>query len=105
MIPSIIIAIGAFREREPALTELMNDAYWLFAIMPFQTFWPMSWAWSYAILVDDREKPMFPKFMGVVNFFAPLMFGWSIAMHATKSGPFAWNGALGFWVAAVVFGV
>jgi len=106
IVPGMVLAVGAYRkDRDPALVELMNDMFWLFAIMPFQTFWPMSWSLSYAILIDNREKPLFPKVMAVANFFGPLLFAASFGVHVAKTGPFAWNGGFGFWVPAVAFGL
>jgi hypothetical protein len=103
-IPPMVLAVGAYRtDRSPGMFQLLNDMFWLFAVMPFQTFLPVSWALAYAILIDNREKPLYPKAMALLNFLAPLVFWWSLAVHTVYNGPFAWNGALGFWVPGVFF--
>ncbi|KAF4950239.1 hypothetical protein FGADI_8327 [Fusarium gaditjirri] len=104
-LPGMQLAVAAFRrDREPMLLELANDSFWLFAIMPFTSFFRLCWSWGFAILLDTREKPPFPKFMAVANFIVPFMFLWSTAIHATHSNAFAWNGGLGFWTPLGVFG-
>ncbi|TPX06772.1 uncharacterized protein E0L32_002268 [Thyridium curvatum] len=105
-LPGMQLAVAAFRrDREPALLELANDSFWIFAIMPFSSFFPLCWSWAYAILLDTREKPLYPKYMAIGNFIVPFMFLWSAAIHATHSGPFAWNGGFGFWTPLGVFGL
>ncbi|KAL6410735.1 putative integral membrane protein [Ilyonectria robusta] len=104
--PGMQLAATALRkDRDPKLIELSSDMFWMFAVMPFQTFILMSWAWSYAIIIDNRPKPLYPKAMALVNLVSPAMFLWSVAIHTTLHGPFAWNGALGFWLPLVAFGL
>ncbi|KIW24249.1 uncharacterized protein PV07_09977 [Cladophialophora immunda] len=105
-LPGMALAAAALRkDRNPEILQFANDQFWLFAIMPFQSFWPWSWSWAYAILLDDREKPLYPKYMALFNFFAPLSFLFGVAIHVTTTGPFAWNGGLAFWIPLVLFGL
>jgi hypothetical protein len=104
-LPPMVLGVAAYRtDRSPEMFEFMNDMFWLFAIMPFQTFMPMSWTLAYAILIDKRKQPLYPKYMAVLNFCAPIMFCWGLAVHIVHSGVFSWNGALGFWVPLGFFG-
>lgn len=104
-LPAMVLGVGAFRtDWDAKAYQLMNDMFWLFVIMPFQTFVPVSWTLAYAILIDRREKPLYPKYMAILNFFAPPVFFLSIWVHGTKTGPFAWDGIAGFWIPAVFFG-
>ncbi|KAJ3545083.1 hypothetical protein NM208_g2692 [Fusarium decemcellulare] len=104
--PGMHLAVAALRvDRSPELIELANDTFWMYAILPFQTFILQSWAWSYAIIIDNRPNPMYPKILAVINLVVPAMFMFSVAVHATLRGPFAWNGALGFWLPLITFGL
>lgn len=104
-VPPMVLAVAAYRmDRTPEMFQFMNDMFWLFATMPFQTFIPVSWTLAYAILIDRRKQPLYPKYMALLNFFAPVMFWWSMGVHIVHSGVFSWNGALGFWLPAVFFG-
>ncbi|KAM5346066.1 hypothetical protein ACJ41O_009071 [Fusarium nematophilum] len=104
--PGMHLAVAALRaDRSPELIELANDTFWMYAILPFQTFILQSWAWSYAIIIDNRPRPMYPKILAVINLIVPAMFLFSVAVHATLRGPFAWNGALGFWLPLITFGM
>jgi hypothetical protein len=87
------------------MTQMMNDAFWIFAVMPFPSFITQNWAFAYAILCDDRSRPLFPRYVGVVNVIAPLSFSPALGLHCVKSGVIAWNGALTFWLPAVCFGL
>jgi hypothetical protein len=62
-----------------------------------------NFAFTYAILIDQRPKPLFPKFMAVLNFFGPILLVPGIAVHCTKTGPVAWDGGLTFWMAGITF--
>lgn len=104
-LPPMVLGVAAFRmDRSPEIFQLMNDMFWLFAIIPFQTFIPVSWTLAYAILIDNRKVPLYPKYMGLLNICAPVMFWWGLGVHVAHTGPFAWNGAFGYWVPSVFFG-
>lgn len=105
LLPGMQLAVASFRkDRDPTVLQLANDSFWIFVLMPFSTFFPLCWSWAYAILLDSRKEPPYPKGMAIANFIVPCMFLWAAAIHTTQSGPFAWNGTLGFWVPLVFFG-
>jgi len=104
MVPAMILAVIGYRvDRDANMTQMMNDTFWVFAVMPFPTFSAQNWAFAYAILCDDRLKPLFPRYVGVVNVIVPLVYPPALGLHCVKSGVIAWNGALGFWLPAVCF--
>lgn len=106
MVPAMILAVIAYRlDRDVNMTQMMSDAFWIFAVMPFPSFITQNWAFAYAILCDYRSRPLFPRYVGVVNVIAPLMFSPALGLHCVKSGVIAWNGALTFWLPAVCFGL
>lgn len=105
-VPAIFFATTAYRlDRPPEITQALNDLSWMMTFMPFAPFIVQNWAFAFAVFFDKRPKPLFPSFVGWVNLVSPVLLGSGIAMHCVKSGPLAWNGALTFWLTAVVFGI
>jgi hypothetical protein len=105
-VPAIFFATTAYRLDRPAeITQALNDMSWMMTFMPFAPFIVQNWAFAFAVFMDQRPKPLFPMFVGWVNLASPIFLGSGIAMHCVKSGPLAWNGALTFWLTAVVFGI
>lgn len=105
-VPAIFFATTAYRlERPPEITQALNDLSWMMTFMPFSPFIIQNWAFGMAIFMDKRERPLFPQIVAWVNFGSPLLLSSGIAMHCAKTGPLAWNGALTFWLTAVVFGI
>jgi hypothetical protein len=105
-VPAIFFATTAYRLDRPAeITQVLNDLSWMMTFMPFAPFIVQNWAFAFAVFMDQRPKPLFPMFVGWVNLASPILLGSGIAMHCVKSGPLAWNGALTFWLTAVVFGI
>ncbi|MBP7609861.1 MAG: hypothetical protein KA760_10210 [Steroidobacteraceae bacterium] len=100
------MAFCAFRAdtMDPELLRTLND--FQFILLEFEVF-PLSlWAVAIglAILLDDSQRPVFPRYAAWVNFwFAGLVMTGQF-MIFFKTGPLAWNGLLAlYWPAAVFF--
>jgi hypothetical protein len=106
LVPALMFAITAFRpDRSPDATLLLNDMSWIIVVMPWIPFMAQYFAFAFAILSDPRPRPLFPRWLAYFNMWAEVMFTPAIILPFFKSGPFAWNGLLVFWIPAVVFGV
>ncbi|KAH8662441.1 integral membrane protein [Xylariales sp. PMI_506] len=106
ILPGAILAAAAFRPERPAeITQALSDLFWLVSLMPWPTFLLQSFTYAWAILKDNREKPLFPKWLGLINIIMPCLYIPASAIHCYQSGPFAWNGVFGFWIYAVAFGI
>ncbi|GME53124.1 uncharacterized protein B0J15DRAFT_571027 [Neofusicoccum parvum] len=104
IMPGIILGVANFDLDRPAeITKMMVELFWITALMPWPTFMTQNFAFSFAVLTDNRPKPLFPKYIALLNVISPILFVPASAMHCTKTGPVAWNGALTFWVLGVVF--
>ncbi|MFT4054124.1 MAG: hypothetical protein QM681_06425 [Novosphingobium sp.] len=104
MFPNMLLAIAAFRpERDPALTQLLNDVAWLLIIPAFPTFLAQFGAIAIGTFTDRRPDPVFPRWVGYLNLWIGLLFCPGALAYIFRSGPFAWNGLLAFWVAAGAF--
>jgi hypothetical protein len=103
MLPLYILLAAAFRPlRDPQVTRALNDV----AMIPFiGAFAPTVMSClviAGAILNSDRTD-IFPRWLAWVNLACiPLLLP-AMAIPFFKSGALAWQGALEFWLAAVVF--
>jgi hypothetical protein len=104
MICGLIWTLAAYREDlGPDMLRMLNDAGWLIFVMAF----PESVAQLVCIamvgLADTAARPFLPRwacfftlwvaFTGIGGGFATFVM----------TGPFAWNGLLGFWVPVAFF--
>jgi hypothetical protein len=104
MFPIMIFAITAFRpERDPQLTQLLNDVGWLIIIPAFPTFIAQFGAIAFGILQDQSPVPVFPRWAAYFNAWVALLFVPGGFAYFFRTGPFAWDGLLAFWVAAGAF--
>jgi hypothetical protein len=104
MFPVMIFAIAAFRpERDPQLTMLLNDVGWLIIIPAFPTFVAQFLAIAFGTLRDQNPKPVFPRWVAFFNAWVALLFVAGAFSYFFRSGPFAWDGLLAFWLAASAF--
>ena len=55
-------------------------------------------------MADCGKQPVFPRWVGYFNFWVGLLFVPGGMITFFKSGPFAWNGIIAFWIPASVFG-
>ncbi|MGW6728030.1 hypothetical protein ACWF9G_19190 [Nocardia sp. NPDC055029] len=56
-----------------------------------------------AILSDQSEKPMFPRWIGWLSAWMAFGSLMGSLIPFFTSGPFAWNGFIGFFIAAIPF--
>lgn len=71
--------------------------------MPWPTFMVQNFAFAYAIIVDNRPNPLFPKELAFVNILMPIIFAMATGMHTVYHGPFAWNGVITFYMVGFTF--
>lgn len=101
---SMLLAITAYRPDRPAeLTYLMNDLTWILYILPsppavFQTL-----AIGFAILSDPNK--LLPRWVGYFSIWTAVIFVAPPLGVLFKSGPFAWNGVISFWIGAGIVGI
>jgi hypothetical protein len=57
------------------------------------------------VLADRNPDPIFPRWVGYANIWTAILATPGCLITLFKSGPFAWNGAIAFWVAAIAFGI
>ncbi|HSV37524.1 MAG TPA: hypothetical protein VLI04_02085 [Nocardioidaceae bacterium] len=103
--PVMIFSAAAFRpERSAEITQTLNDMAWIPFIMNGPPAITQAIVLGAAILMDKRARPAFPRWAGYYNFWVGFGFLPACILLYFKSGPFAWDGVLSFWLAATVFG-
>lgn len=103
-IPAVMFLITAFRpDRSPELTYLMNDMSWIITVMVWPPAFMQNVSIGVAILRDRSSDPIFPRWLAFFQFWVALLFVPGGLVPFFKTGPFAWNGLLSFWVAGSAF--
>lgn len=105
VVPGLFWGAAAFRpERAPETIQLLNDLGWLFFIVPVFLGVLQNLTIGFAIISEKGERHIFPRWLGFFNIWTALLFIPGGAALFFKTGPFAWNGLLAFWIPAGVFG-
>lgn len=104
LLPAIFFIVTSFRpERAPETTQMLNDLSWIVLVIPWPPFMMQNFAFAFAIFSDRRAQPLFPRWLGYLNIWAPISFSPAILLPFFKSGPFAWSGILVIWIPAFIF--
>lgn len=106
-IPGFFFMAAAFRpERNPEITQIFNDIGWFYFTIPAGGLGYV-WALSIAlcILLDKHPRPLFPRWVGFMSIWLAVLMAPTALIPFLKSGPFAWNGILAFWLVLAASGV
>jgi hypothetical protein len=102
----LLWAAAALRpERAPEITQLINDFAFLFLVAPAPPATVQLVAIGFAILGDKNPQPVFPRWVAFGTFWTAILILPGAVVVMFLRGPFAWNGILGFWIPAIVFGI
>ncbi|WJR33124.1 hypothetical protein P3F83_22015 [Mycobacteroides immunogenum] len=98
-------SMAAFRpDRDPAIVQYASDngfLQFMGGIPMFLLVWVLS---AYAILVlSPRRDPLVPRWFGYLNLWCAILYLPELLVFFFHTGPFAWNGIVGFWIPAVLF--
>jgi hypothetical protein len=95
---------AAYRPTTPPETiQIFNDLAWLMFIGGFQPAFIQWLAIAFSILSDKRDVPIYPRWIGYWTIWITLTTFVGAFLPYFYSGPFAWNGVFGFWLAATMF--
>ncbi len=106
IIPMMVLAAAAFRPYRPAAEiQMMDDLGWLMAVAVVSTAVVELLVIAAAIAQDHTPNPVFPRWAGLFNLIcAVVLIPGALSIYFT-GGPFAWDGALAYWIPLAVFGV
>jgi hypothetical protein len=100
----IALTVGAMRpDRDPELISWLYDFAFLSYTGTMGVFLIGSVVWMVAILIDKNR--VFPKWFGYFNLCNALTEVVVSPAWIFKSGVFAWNGLIAWWIDVVVFGI
>ncbi|KAH7377934.1 hypothetical protein BKA64DRAFT_687561 [Cadophora sp. MPI-SDFR-AT-0126] len=106
MMGGMVLGTTTYRlDRNPEITQVMTDMWWITTMMPWPTLFIQNFAWAYAIIKDPRLNRPVSRLVAIINIIAPIIFILPSALHTTKKGAFAWNGGVSFWLLGITFGV
>jgi len=98
--------IAAYRpERDPQLLMLLNDFAWLCFISPVGFIICQNLCLAIAIFLDKSVKPVYPRWVAYFNLVAAVLMAPGAFAIMYKTGPFAWDGALAFYLRLGTYGV
>ena len=90
---------GAFRpERDPALIQLLSDTGWLCIDTQYACTTLQMVAAALVGLADKNKEPLFPRWVCFLTIWCGLSFIPASLTGVLKTGPFAWNGILSFYI-------
>lgn len=104
VIPYVFMLVSTYRaDTDPDVTRALFDLSWFFFLGVVCTFVPQLALFGIAILLDERETPIFPRWLGYLNLWLCLTFTPASFIVFFKHGPFAWNGFFVWWVPVTAF--
>jgi hypothetical protein len=102
LLTCIFLVVGAMRpDRDPQVLMLIYDSGFLTFSGTMGLFMVGSVIWAVAILLDKNR--VFPKWFGYFNICNALTEVVVATCWIAKSGPFAWDGVISYYINMVVF--
>ena len=96
--------LAAFRpDRSPDLTLLTNDLAWITFTCAVPFLIALFLFLALAIAWDAQAQPVFPRWVAWFNVVIAVLVTPAAFAGLTKSGVFAWDGVISFWVKNVAF--
>lgn len=90
-------------ERDPVVTQALNDVAWLTFLGLTTTVLIQNVLWGAVILQDKQQRPIFPRWWAYFNFFCVAGVFPAGLVPFFKEGPLAWNGIIVWGIGVAVF--
>lgn len=104
VIPYVFMLVSTYRpDTDPDVTRALFDLSWFFFLGVICTFVLQLAIFGVAVLIDRRERPIFPRWLGYLNLWLSVMFTPASFIVFFKSGPMAWNGFFVWWIPVTAF--
>jgi hypothetical protein len=104
MLAAYFWLIAAYREdTSPANIQLLNDFAWITFVGFYPPGFIQNLSIGWCILTDPNEVKTYPRWVGFANIWFAILFLPGALLPFFHSGPFSWNGIIGFWLVAVAF--
>jgi hypothetical protein len=107
ILPLMVWQTAAYRieNQSPQIVQMLNDMGWIMFVGVISSAVVQFASIGFAILVDQREDPVFPRWAGFFNLFVAFLVSPAGIIVFFKHGPFAWNGLFSFFLPLTVFAI
>jgi hypothetical protein len=96
--------LASFRpEISPEITRAFTDFGFLVWTIFIPTYSMQYICMAIAGFIDQRPQPAWPRWAAYCNLWVAFTGAGGVASVYLKTGPFSWNGILGFWTPVLVF--
>ncbi|MBA3741966.1 MAG: hypothetical protein H0X00_03365 [Sporichthya sp.] len=104
LLPMLVLLAAAYRpDRDPDTLQALYDLGWLAFVAPVSTAAVQCFTLGAVILQDTGARPIFPRWSGYLNFWIGTLFLPGNFCVFVKTGPFAWNGLVCWWIPLLAF--
>jgi len=102
--PLMFWQVATFRtQRSDVVIQMINDLAWIPFVALTVTVIVQALVVGVAILTDQHETPIFPRWAGYLSLFAAMTFCGGSFTVFFKDGLLAWNGLIAWYVPLSVF--
>jgi hypothetical protein len=92
-------SVATFRpERDPAIIQMLTDFGWESLELQWCITTLQMVAMALIGLADKRKEPLFPRWTCFLSIWCGLSFAPASMTQYLKTGPFAWDGMLSFYI-------
>ena len=106
VLPGVLIGVMAFRpDRNVDSLYALFDLAWIVTLFPWSVGAFQCLCCGIAILSHPEVTNVYPRWLGFFNIWIAIGMTTSSVVMFFTSGPFSWNGIVGFWIPATVFGL
>jgi hypothetical protein len=89
--------------RDPEVIRAFNDYGWLVWTILIPTYMLQFACMAIAGFMDRRPNPIWPRWACYVNIWTAITGAGGVLAVFFHSGPFSWNGIMGYWIPVIVF--
>jgi hypothetical protein len=89
----------------PEITRMLNDYCWFVWSTLIPTYMVQYFCMAIAGFIDRRSAPLWPRWAAYMNLWVAVTGAGGVLAVFFKTGPFAWNGVVGFWIPVILFAV
>jgi hypothetical protein len=105
ILPLMVWQTAAYRldHTSAEIIRVLNDMGWIMFVGVISSACVQFASIGIAILVDERTRPVFPRWAGYFNLWVTLLVSPAGIIVFFKHGPFAWNGLVSFFLPLAAF--
>ena len=101
----VFLGAAAFRpQRSAEITQALHDVGWFMAFLAAPAFMGQAVAVALAVLSYQGDRPVYPRWLGYAGLWVALLLLPGMLLLCFHTGPFAYHGLIGYWLALFTFG-